>query len=144
MERKNKKTYKKRGTRRCGGGSSKNRKGAGHKGGRGNAGTGKRSKHKYNPALHEVGSRGFKRPQNLKKEKPVINLRYLNDNLETLLKEGVAFKKGSKIVVDASKLGVSKVLGRGSLTKEFSVKADDFSAKAKIKLEERGGEAINV
>lgn len=144
MKRKDKKTYKKRGSRRCGGGSAKNRKGAGHRGGRGNAGTGKRSKHKYNPSLHGVGSHGFTRPPQLVKEKPIVNLHYLNDNLDKLLKEGVASKKGDKILVDASKLGVSKVLGRGNLTEDFSVKAEEFSEKAKMKLEERGGEAVHV
>jgi large subunit ribosomal protein L15 len=146
MIRKRKKIYKKRGSRRCGGGSAKNRKGAGHRGGRGHAGSGKEKKQKYPWFLknkpNHIGRRGFKRPQNLKETKSVINLRYLNDNLEKLLKKGVASKEKNAVIVDVSKLGISKVLSQGVLTETFSVKAEEFSEKAKAKIEEMGGKAI--
>ncbi len=140
MRRKRKKTYKKRGSRRCGGGSSKNRKGAGNRGGRGNAGSGKRARHKYTPG--HLGKRGFTRPPKLKKDESIVNLRYLNDNIDKLLEKDIAVKKKNTILVDVSKLGASKVLGKGHLTRKFSVKAENFSESAKTKIEEMGGETI--
>lgn len=140
MRRKKKKTYKKRGSRTCGGGSAKNRKGAGNRGGRGNAGSGKRARHKYTPG--HLGKRGFTRPPKLKKDEPIINLRYINNNIDRLLEEGVAVKKDDEITVNVSKLGATKVLGKGHLTQKFSVKADNFSEGAKTKIEAMGGEAI--
>jgi large subunit ribosomal protein L15 len=37
-----------------------------------------------------------------------------------------------------------KILGRGELNKNLTVKAHKFSRKAKEKIEEAGGEAINL
>ena len=48
MIRVKKKSTKMRGSRTCGGGCSKKRRGAGHRGGRGLAGTGKKKKKKRN------------------------------------------------------------------------------------------------
>ena len=146
MIRKKKKTYKMRGSRSCGGGCAKKRKGAGHRGGRGNAGSGKEKKQKYTWFLKyepdHLGKHGFKRLPELRKSKSAVNLRYLNDNLERLLEKGVAFKEKNNIIIDVSKLGVSNVLGEGKITKKFSVKADEFSEKAKIKIEKAGEKAI--
>ncbi|NHW23400.1 MAG: 50S ribosomal protein L15 [Archaeoglobales archaeon] len=61
------KVKKFRGSRTCGGGSHKKRRGAGHRGGRGNAGV---HKHKYlkfikleRLGLYEFGKHGFTRPK---------------------------------------------------------------------------------
>lgn len=61
------KVKKFRGSRTCGGGSHKKRRGAGHRGGRGNAGV---HKHKYlkylkleKLGLYEFGKHGFTRPR---------------------------------------------------------------------------------
>ncbi|MDK2876367.1 MAG: large subunit ribosomal protein [Archaeoglobaceae archaeon] len=73
------KVKKFRGSRTCGGGSHKKRRGAGHRGGRGNAGI---HKHKYlkyikleRLGLYEFGDHGFTRPKavvgELKREKNV-------------------------------------------------------------------------
>jgi len=78
----------------------------------------------------------------LRKSKSAVNLRYLNDNLEKLLERGVAFKEKNSIIIDVSKLGVSKVLSEGKLTKKFSVKAKEFSEKARMKIEKAGGKTI--
>ncbi len=67
-----KKVKKIRGSRTCGGGSHKKRRGAGHRGGRGNAGV---HKHKYikfvklaKEGLYEFGKRGFTRPFSVRKD----------------------------------------------------------------------------
>jgi len=146
MIRKRKKIYKMRGSRHCGGGCSKKRRGAGHRGGRGNAGSGKEKKQKYTWFLKyepdHIGKHGFKRFPKLRKSKSAINLSYLNDNLEKFLERGIAYKEKKDVIVDVSKLGVSKVLSEGKLTKKFSVKAKEFSEKAKMKIEKMGGKAI--
>lgn len=61
-----------RGSRTCGGGSHKKRRGAGHRGGRGNAGV---HKHKYlkflkleKLGLYEFGKHGFTRPKSVVEE----------------------------------------------------------------------------
>ncbi len=66
------KVKKFRGSRTCGGGSHKKRRGAGHRGGRGNAGV---HKHKYlkflkleKLGLYEFGKHGFTRPRSVVKE----------------------------------------------------------------------------
>lgn len=64
MKRKSKKILKQRGNRTNGGGSLKKRRGAGNKGGKGNAGAGK---HHWTTTVIEnknyFGKHGFKRPQ---------------------------------------------------------------------------------
>ncbi|MEM1578859.1 MAG: uL15 family ribosomal protein [Archaeoglobaceae archaeon] len=66
------KVKKFRGSRTCGGGSHKKRRGAGHRGGRGNAGV---HKHKYlkylklaKLGLYEFGKHGFTRPESVVEE----------------------------------------------------------------------------
>ncbi|MFN3383359.1 MAG: uL15 family ribosomal protein [Archaeoglobaceae archaeon] len=66
------KVKKFRGSRTCGGGSHKKRRGAGHRGGRGNAGV---HKHKYlkflkleKLGLYEFGKHGFTRPRSVVEE----------------------------------------------------------------------------
>ncbi|MFN4133976.1 MAG: uL15m family ribosomal protein, partial [Candidatus Hadarchaeales archaeon] len=47
-----------------------------------------------------------------------------------------------RVKVDVGKLGISKVLGGGRITKPLDVVAKRFSALAKEKLEKAGGRAI--
>jgi len=67
-----KKVKKYRGSRTCGGGSAKKRRGAGHRGGRGNAGA---LKHKYLRTIklvkegkYEIGKSGFTRPKSVRRD----------------------------------------------------------------------------
>jgi large subunit ribosomal protein L15 len=71
-----KKVKKIRGSRTCGWGSHKKRRGAGHRGGRGNAGV---HKHKYikfvklaKQGLYEFGKSGFTRPAQLRKDYQIV------------------------------------------------------------------------
>jgi LSU ribosomal protein L15P len=94
MIRKRKKITKMRGSRTVGGGSSKKRRGAGHRGGRGQAGG---HKHhwtwivKYDP--EHFGKRGFKRPKKLIKDQKAINLGEIQEKLPKLIEEGIAKKE---------------------------------------------------
>lgn len=148
MIRKRKKIRKLRGSRTCGGGNAKKRRGAGHRGGRGLAGSGKSKKTKSDYVrIHfpdHIGRRGFKRPQKIvKKESPKtkkeMNVQELDEMIETYLKKGIAEKKGDIIRIDVEKLGISKVLGRGKVTRKLDVTAPHFSEAAVQKIEHKGG-----
>src|SRR5574341_458958 len=68
------KTKKFRGSRTCGGGTHKNRRGGGSRGGRGNAGT---CKHHFVRSMQRgitFGKHGFKRPLSAVKDKVIVNV----------------------------------------------------------------------
>ena len=142
MIRKRRKITRMRGSRTVGGGCSKKRRGAGHRGGRGQAGG---HKHhwswivKYDPK--HFGKYGFKRPQKLIKRPETVNLAYLDEKIPELLESGVAVEENGMIVIDVTELGFEKVLGSGRLTRPVHVKAYEFSEGAAEKIEEAGGMA---
>ncbi len=114
-----------RGSRTCGGGTHKNRRGAGSRGGTGNAGG---CKHHFVRDLMRgrvMGKHGFTRPN--AREVDVINVGELDS------------MAGDDGRID---LGKMKVLGRGKLTKPVTVSAAAFSASARSKIEEAGGEVV--
>lgn len=128
-----------------GGGCSKKRRGAGHRGGRGMAGG---HKHmwswivKYDP--DHYGKHGFKRPQKtIYKFKP-INLDFIDEKADELVDKGLANQENGKIVVDVTRLGYNKVLAKGRITKPIIVKSPKFSQAAVTKIEDAGGEAITL
>ncbi|KXB02924.1 50S ribosomal protein L15, partial [candidate division MSBL1 archaeon SCGC-AAA261G05] len=51
-----------------------------------------------------------------------------------------AEQKEGKTIVDVTKIGIDKVLGRGKISRSMKVIAKNFSKSAKEKLEEAGGE----
>jgi large subunit ribosomal protein L15 len=145
MIRKTRKINKMRGSRTIGGGCSKKRRGAGHRGGRGKAGG---HKHmwtwvvKFDP--NRYGKHGFKRPQKTINKFKTVNLDYLDDNAEKLVEKELAQKEGEKIVIDVTQLGYDKVLGKGKVTRALTIKAPLFSASAIAKIEENGGKAVTL
>jgi large subunit ribosomal protein L15 len=143
MIRKTRKINKLRGTRSNGGGCTKKRRGAGHRGGRGQAGG---HKHHWswmviNDPKH-FGKYGFKRPQKTIKKVNPVNLSYLDEKSEELLEKGLANKENDSIVIDVTQLGYDKVLGSGRITKPLTIKAPEFSASAESKIQEAGGEVV--
>ena len=133
-----------RGSRTCGGGNPKKRRGGGHRGGRGLAGSGKSKKTKADfVRIHfpdHIGRRGFKRPPKVLHKKETINVQELDQNIDAYVQQGVAQKKGDTIFIDVGKLGISKVLGTGKVTQKLDVTAPKFSGSAVAKIEEMGGE----
>ncbi len=121
------------------------RRGAGHRGGRGNSGL---HKHmwswvvKYDP--QHFGKYGFKRPQKAVFKFRAVNLDYLDEKAQELVKNGQATEEKGKIVIDVTELGYNKVLGRGKLTQALLIKSPLFSQSALRKIEEAGGEAVNL
>ncbi|OKY78908.1 MAG: Ribosomal protein L15 [Candidatus Methanohalarchaeum thermophilum] len=130
-------TKKGRGTNTHGGGSGKENRGAGHRGGRGKAGG---QKHEKYPQ-QKWGKQGFKRPQKLTKEKETINIGEIDQIAEHLVEQGKAEQKDQEIKIDVKELGAEKVLGRGKVKNQLKVIAEDFSNSAKEKIREAGGEA---
>ncbi|XRO75477.1 uL15 family ribosomal protein [Methanocaldococcus sp. 16A] len=143
MIRKKKKVKKIRGSRTCGGGSHKKRRGAGNRGGRGMAGG---HKHKWTWIIKYMpdyfGKYGFKRHPSLIKRLETINVGELE---EIVLKNPDKFEKeDDKFVVDVIELGYEKVLGKGKVTIPMIVKAIEVSEKAKEKIEAVGGEVVEL
>jgi large subunit ribosomal protein L15 len=143
MIRRTRKIRKMRGSRTIGGGCSKKRRGAGHRGGRGNAGLHK-SKWtwtvKYDPK--HFGKYGFKRPQRSILKFNPVNLDYLDEKSEELVQQGLAQKNDNKIEIDVTDLGYNKVLGKGKLNRPLIIKSPKFSSSAVQKIEEAGGETV--
>ncbi len=145
MIRRTRKIRKMRGSRTVGGGCSKKRRGAGHRGGRGMAGGHKHMRTwivKYDP--NHYGKYGFKRPQKtIFKFKPV-NLDYLDEKADELVNKGLAVDENGKIAIDVTQLGYNKVLGKGTVTRPLIVKSLKFSETAITKIEEAGGEVVTL
>jgi|GEM_PF-403429 len=114
-----------------GGGARKNRKGSGHRGGYGLAGTGKRSGQKITLITKLYGHDYFGKQgvtsRNTKKDKRLrINLRQINEK----------HKSGE---VD---LTGYKILGEGEVSRKLIIKAEDASKSAIEKVEAKGGKII--
>ncbi|KAF5086758.1 uL15m family ribosomal protein [Methanobacterium aggregans] len=145
MIRKTRKIRKLRGSRTVAGGCSKKRRGAGNRGGKGMAGG---HKHHWtwmviNDPKH-FGKYGFKRPPKSIFQFSPVNLSYLDEKSEELVKKGLATEENDKIVIDVTELGYNKVLGKGKLSKPLTIKSPLFSQTATKKIEEAGGEAVTL
>jgi len=127
MPIKERKVHKVRGQRTHGKGKKGSRV---RDGGKGMAGS---HKHKWSWIIkYKPDHFGGDSMKSLKKKPKATNIGYLN---EYALTKGIT-------EIDAIKLGFSKVLGGGNVTKPLKVRAKFFTQKAKEKLEKAGGEAI--
>jgi len=135
-------TSKFRGSRTHGRGKKAGR-GAGLRGGRGNAGL---HKHKWISTVKyfpdHFGRHGFKRPQSVVSGKVTMNLSEVELSLPSLSKDGIAIHKDGKWTVDLSKMGVDKLLGSGKIKTPLMVKVTEASANAEKKLKAAGGALI--
>jgi large subunit ribosomal protein L15 len=132
------KAKKFRGSRTCGGGTHKNRRGAGSRGGRGHAGG---CKHHFVRELllgRGYGSYGFIRPQNMSRDPAIVDVGALDEGAERLVELKRARVRTGKYYIT---LDVDKVLGKGRVTKPLIVTARSFSKRAQEKLESAGGKA---
>jgi len=125
-----KKTKKFRGSMTHGRGKKAGR-GAGLRGGRGNAGL---HKHKFMHMLKYMpdhfGVHGFKRPQSVIKKEKIINIGELGD------------KFPGKKEIDLTKEGFDKLLGTGNITYSIKIKVNSASQKAIDKVREKGGDVL--
>jgi len=139
MISKRKKVIKYRGSKTHGGGAMKKRRGAGNRGGRGMAGSGKRADQKKQSILKLYGTsyfgkHGFKRPQKTQKKIKSINL----NGLEKLI-----IKNNLKENINLKELGYDKLLSTGNLSTKHNITCKLCSKKVKEKIEKLGG-TINV
>jgi large subunit ribosomal protein L15 len=128
-----KKSRKYHGSSSWGAGNTKNRRGKGCRGGKGNAGP-QKSRWTYF-TKHEpdhLGRHGFVRPL-LVKRLPTINL----TDIQRMADKGDLKKNGEKFEYSFK----GKVLGAGRISSPVLVKAKSFSANAKQRIEKAGGEA---
>ena len=132
-----------RGSRTCGGGTHKNRRGAGNRGGRGRAG---HRDHRFSHYLlyGEVhnGKHGFVN-QTSRREK-TLSVGVLDQMAETLVEEGRASREGDAIVINAEQIGIDKILGSGKVTQKMNISARSFSEQAKVKIEALGGQVLVI
>jgi large subunit ribosomal protein L15 len=136
------KKKRQRGSRTHGGGSGKNRRGAGHRGGRGAAGRDKHEHHLHPP----LGKSGFTQPEKAQREVATIDVRELDEDAPLLAAEGLADETDSgywidarDVVEDAEDVDAVKVLGSGQVRNQLTVVADEFSETAEQKIEDAGG-----
>lgn len=139
---KRKKVTKYRGSNTHGGGHGKKRRGAGSRGGRGFAGSGKRSGHKKNLFVNKLGRKGFT-SRNFEVQKGVNLGFFTAEKINQLLSEGKVQKEGEFYLVDLEKLGFNKLLGTGSTELKLKITAPYCSAKAAEKLEAAGSKLVS-
>jgi len=139
------KKRRQRGSRTHGGGTHKNRRGAGHRGGRGAAGRSKHEFHNYGP----LGKHGFKRPEDAQTDVLEVKAQKLDEDAALYVADGLAEEDGGAYVIDARDVvdgghdaDVVKVLGGGQVRNELHVTADAFTAGAVEGIESAGGDAV--
>lgn len=136
-----KKVTKYRGDSTHGGGARKKRRGAGSRGGRGNAGTGKRAGQKKAGKIMPLGKFGFLPRRTSVQKVAVINVGDLSvQKLERWMMEGKATKDGAFYVVDLGILGYDKLLGTGKINLKLKIKVAVCSASALEKVRAAGGD----
>ncbi len=118
-------------------------RGAGLRGGRGNAGCHKTKRIMYERVGRVWGAHGFKRPQTVVMANSAINLKALEENASEWVDQGSATKKGKTISIDLKKMGYDKLLGTGVPSQAYNITISAASAKAVEKVEAAGGEIIN-
>ncbi|MDX1611046.1 MAG: uL15 family ribosomal protein [Candidatus Thermoplasmatota archaeon] len=139
-----KKVQKKRGSREHGRGRKAGR-GAGLRGGKGNAGS---FGHKFIQFHKKYGDRyfgghGFKRPQCVVQEDVTCNVGDLERLIPELEEQGFVSEEGDVTVVDLNEAGYDKLLGAGKVHRAVKVLVDSHTDNALSKLEAQGG-AIEV
>ena len=117
------KRSKYRGSRTCGGGTHKNRRGAGNRGGRGRAGI---NAHHFVKWYKEMGGPVFGKNgfcNQTATEVTAIDVGTLDQIIPSLLAQGIAKQDGDTFVINAADMGIDKVLGL------HIAKVDDYIAK---------------
>ncbi len=139
----NKRT-KYRGSRTCGGGTHKNRRGAGNRGGRGRAGI---NAHHFVKWYMEMGRPVFGKDgfyNQTSTDVITIDVGALDQIIPSLLAQGIAKQEGDAVTVNVTDMGIEKVLGSGQVTKKINILASSFSETAKAKIEKMGGKALVI
>jgi large subunit ribosomal protein L15 len=136
------KVRKLRGTRCCGYGPNKHR-GAGQRGGRGRAGSGKKCDSKktkiWGTKPSHLGSKGF---ASRYKADSCLNICDVEAKLDKWLEKGLIVKEGALFIVDLKKLGFDKLLGGGKIRHKMKIVVPSASARVEEKLKAEGCELV--
>jgi len=133
-----------RGSRTCGGGTHKNRRGAGNRGGRGRAGINAHHFVRYYVEMGGpvFGKNGFHNPTSARVS--AVDISVIDRMVPALLANGLAKEEDGIVTIDAREIGIDKVLGSGKVTRKIKISAGSFSVQAKSKIEQSGGQAVIV
>ena len=115
-------------------------RGAGLRGGRGNAGSHKTKRVMYERVGRVWGRSGFTRPPAVVSASAVLNLKLLEESLDRWVTDGSAIRKGKQFSVDLGPLGFDKLLSTGDLSRPCTITVSAASARAIQKVEAAGGE----
>ena len=80
------------------------------------------------------GKNGFTSPQSLHRHENTINLKKLEEIVQT--------NQGEKPQINLTALGYTKLLGTGKVTKPLTVQVSSYSKSAAEKIKEAGGEIL--
>jgi len=135
------KTSRLRGTHTHGYGSKKKHRGAGSRGGRGMAGTGKRGDVKK-PVIWKdkkyFGKHGFKK-KNISIKINAITITAVEQMMDILIGKKAAEEKAGTFEIDLKKAGYNKLLSTGKATKKMNITVPYASAKSVEKIKAAGG-----
>jgi len=141
---KRKKSIRLRGGNSHGYGSKKKHRGSGSRGGKGMAGSGKRSDSKK-PSIWKYkyfGKHGFS-SKKVRIVKP-INIDFLDENIHLFASKDLTTKENKGISIDLDKLGYNRLLGNGRVANKFKIRVNCASKKAIEKIKDSGGEVILI
>ena len=140
---KRKKNSRQRGSHTHGWGAKKKHRGAGNRGGRGMAGSGKRADTRKPSIWKEeyFGKHGFIKKGAVEKING-INIKEIEEKFDKLAKSKAITKEGDAYAIDISKIGCNKLLGSGNITRKYKIKARYASKGVIEKIKEAGGEII--
>ncbi len=138
------KRSKYRGSRTCGGGTHKNRRGAGNRGGRGRGGS---RDHKFvRGVVHAnwtYGTCGFKHHHRTSMTGNVLDIGQIDQILPSLLEQGTATRDGDVIVLNTADIGIEKVLGGGQVTSKTNITAEESTQSAIQKTAAKAGHPLH-
>lgn len=140
-----KKNSRHRGSWTCTHGEKKKHRGAGSRGGRGNAGSGKRGdakKPRYWKIKDFSGKHGFTNATS--KSLNTISISQLNTSIAQLVAAGNAIKDGNSYKVNLQNLSIDKVLGTGTPLFAYHLVVGQASSGAIKKIEEKAGSVTIV
>ncbi len=145
-----KRIRKMRGTRTQGYGRVGQHRKAGQRAGKGKTTGWKKSKKSYYLKQKElgfpdpdwdIGKKGFKRPQDIRRIYRVntLNIKDLDLTIKDLTQKNIATKTGTTYTINMKDLNVQKILGRGEINNKINITVDKASKRAIEKIESAGG-----
>ena len=140
---KRKKVTKYRAHTTHGGGHRKKRRGAGSRGGRGNAGTGKRASQKVAGLKSKgIGIHGGFTSKTISEKAVTLNY-FTAKTLNQLVEKKLITKENDFYSIDLAKLGYQKLLSTGNIKSKLKIKVEKFTPRAEEKVKAAGGELIS-